>query len=281
MSDIKNSFPIAIGGVGGSGTRLIAEILKELGFYIGSDINESNDNVWFTLLFKRYEVLSLADDEFAGFAKIFFKKMTGNGELTVQEEETVRKLARYDRLQHPAAWLQERVATLLSVSGSAPANTGLWGWKEPNTHLVIDRLQKIKPDISYIHVVRNGLDMAHSTNQNQLRFWGHHFFDTPLKDTACGSLRYWVAAHKRILKLGESMDSFYLLNFDRLCASPLPELHKLILFLKMDITAERLADLAQMVRVPKSIGRYKQYGTKIFLPSDVAFVGKLGFETNV
>jgi len=45
--------PVAIGGVGGSGTRLIAQCLKELGYFIGSDLNESNDNLLFTALFKR------------------------------------------------------------------------------------------------------------------------------------------------------------------------------------------------------------------------------------
>ena len=45
--------PVAIGGVGGSGTRVVAEVLKCLGFYLGSLLNSSLDNLWFTLLFKR------------------------------------------------------------------------------------------------------------------------------------------------------------------------------------------------------------------------------------
>jgi hypothetical protein len=56
--------PVIIGGVGGSGTRLIAQMLKELGFYLGSDLNSANDNLWFTLLFKRIEILSASDEEF-------------------------------------------------------------------------------------------------------------------------------------------------------------------------------------------------------------------------
>ena len=45
--------PVAIGGVGGSGTRLIAQLLREAGFYLGGDLNPALDNRWFTLLFKR------------------------------------------------------------------------------------------------------------------------------------------------------------------------------------------------------------------------------------
>ena len=35
----KFHYPIAIGGVGGSGTRLVALFLLELGFYLGNDLN--------------------------------------------------------------------------------------------------------------------------------------------------------------------------------------------------------------------------------------------------
>ena len=38
---------VAIGGVGGSGTRLIARMLGQLGWYLGDDLNESVDNLWF------------------------------------------------------------------------------------------------------------------------------------------------------------------------------------------------------------------------------------------
>ena len=42
-----------IGGVGGSGTRVVAQMMSEAGVYIGDLLNEPNDNLWFTLLFRR------------------------------------------------------------------------------------------------------------------------------------------------------------------------------------------------------------------------------------
>ncbi len=56
--------PVVIGGVGGSGTRLIAQILKDLGYFMGNDLNEANDNLLFPLLFKRIEILSSSEEEF-------------------------------------------------------------------------------------------------------------------------------------------------------------------------------------------------------------------------
>jgi hypothetical protein len=48
--------PVVIGGLGGSGTRLIAAILQHLEFDMGSDLNRTNDNLAFTLLLKRPEL---------------------------------------------------------------------------------------------------------------------------------------------------------------------------------------------------------------------------------
>src|SRR5947207_2715003 len=45
--------PVAVGGVGGSGTRVVAALLREAGVYLGADLNDSLDNLWFRLLFRR------------------------------------------------------------------------------------------------------------------------------------------------------------------------------------------------------------------------------------
>ena len=42
--------PVVIGGVGGSGTRLPARILIELGYHLGFDLNPACDNLWVSLL---------------------------------------------------------------------------------------------------------------------------------------------------------------------------------------------------------------------------------------
>ena len=50
---VSEAEPVAVGGVGGSGTRIVAHLLRELGFDIGDDLNESLDDLCFTALFKR------------------------------------------------------------------------------------------------------------------------------------------------------------------------------------------------------------------------------------
>jgi len=72
------SGPVVVGGLGGSGTRVVAEILIEFGFYLGSDLNAANDNLWFTLLFKRPRwFVGSSNGEIFKALRIFEKAMAG------------------------------------------------------------------------------------------------------------------------------------------------------------------------------------------------------------
>src|SRR5690606_16779845 len=110
--------------------------------------------------------------------------MNGGDNFTKFELDILNDISSMDRPQHPARWLKERVRLLLSQPKDRP-NTKYWGWKEPNSHIFLDYLCKSIPDMKYIHVCRNGLDMAYSTNQNQLKLWGEIILGEPIKETPC------------------------------------------------------------------------------------------------
>jgi hypothetical protein len=63
--------PIAIGGVGGSGTRAVAAILRDVGIDIGSDLNNTLDSPWFTSLFKQPGIWSGSEADLKRRASIF------------------------------------------------------------------------------------------------------------------------------------------------------------------------------------------------------------------
>lgn len=277
----KYHSPIAIGGVGGSGTRLVAECLKETGFFMGSDLNVSNDNLWFTFLFRRLEILDSSDDEFRELVDIFLRAMSGSDQFTEAQINLISELACLDREDDSARWLLERAKTLLAEKQLCEP-TVRWGWKEPNTHVIIDRLRNILPNIKYIHVMRNGLDMAHSPNQNQLKLWGKHFIGANYEISPFYSLKYWCIVHQRVLELSRSMGKdFLLINYDNLVLHPQKGLMDLLKFLGLDIREDQIHKLSRLIKVPDSIGRFKNHGTKIFDESDVAFVKQLGFITEV
>lgn len=270
--------PVAIGGVGGSGTRLIAQIVENLGYYMGGDLNHAHDNLWFTLLFKRIEALSLGDAEFNMLLSIFKDRMVGKPVFSPSQAQFINDLA-IDRPQHSSEWLQQRAASFLDAS--KPLNKHkAWGWKEPNTHVLIDCFQQAMPDLKYIHVVRNGLDMAFSDNQNQLAMWGPSFIGNHCRMTPYFSLKFWCVVHQRILKMGQLMGAeFLLINYDDFCTHPDKSLKRLFHFLKVNPIKPKVRNITSLIRAPSSIGRFRQYGKEMFDPEDIMFVKKMGFDT--
>ena len=268
-----------VGGVGGSGTRLIAQCLKDAGFHIGTDLNSANDNLWFTLIFKRIEILSSTEEEFDELVNIFTSAMTGGRTFSIYQIKLIEALACRHRQQHPAHWLRQRANTLLSEKLEIKEKDR-WGWKEPNSHIVLDRLKERLKNMKYIHVARNGLDMAYSKNQNQLKFWGPHFINEEFNITPYYSLKYWRIIHERVLHIGDSMkDNFLFLNYDDFCIKPEKGIKQLFEFLGMEPDSV-MSQLVSLVKPPDSIGRFKQHGTEIFAEEDINFVKSLGFDVD-
>ena len=279
MLAITKFSPVAIGGIGGSGTRLIAKILKKLGLYIGDDINTANDNLWFTLLFKHQEAWDMAEDQFFELFQIFESTMTGRRWLSQRELSLVERLSQVSRETHPLDWLRRRAQSLKSRVEHRHTIETRWGWKEPNTHIFLDKLIRSSPELKYIHVVRNGLDMAFSSNQYQLRFWGHRILGENIQVNPWYSLRFWHLVHNRVNEIGRQMGPrFMMLNYDEFCRSPTNWIERLASF--VNIGYARLDRLASMVIPPGSIGRYRKEDVSIFDPRDVEFVREMGFDTD-
>lgn len=216
----------------------------ELGYFIGDDLNASNDNLAFTREFKRRGILDVADHEFARLTALFAEEMQ---------------------------------------TGCRRTDMARWGWKEPNTHLVIDRLLRHLPSLRYIHVIRNDFDMAHSANQNQARLWGDHLLggDPPDAITPRYSLKYWCAVHRRLFQVIDSADAadrFLLLHFDDLCRSPVAVLQQLSAFLEVPVAMDRLRDLARIIQPPAS--RWRAFGLAVFDQEDIDYAVSLGFVTD-
>jgi hypothetical protein len=267
--------PVAIGGVGGSGTRLVAKIAASLGIDIGHDLNPAHDNLWYTLLFKHPEVPSLAPPAFAARATILTVAMTGERPLDDWERALVRALAAQPRPQHTREWLQERAESLLHATYAPRTPPRRWAWKEPNTHIALPQWRALRPDLRYVHVVRNGLDMAFSRNQNQRDLWGEALLGRVPEKTPRDSLAYWCAAHRRIADLGRTMGPDFLwLDYDRLCARPEAVLAQLAEFLRVP-TADALA-LRDLVEPPSSSGRGRGHDLDQFDPDDLRYLRAIG-----
>ncbi len=269
--------PIAVGGVGGSGTRVVAAVLRVAGYDIGSDLNDALDNLWFTLLFKHRGILQASDQCVDDLSDMFVAAMTGNGAPPSSHRERLDALIAADRaFQHEAAWLGERVRTLIAARDHA-AHRAPWGWKEPNTHMVIERLARRIPRLRYVHVARSGLDMAFSDNQNQLKLWGPLVLGPEAGEGPGPSLKFWCWAHRRIMNISRTLGPrFMLIRFEDLCRSPESEVKRLLAFVGCPAKSDLVERATALVATPSSLGRAKGH-MHAFDAADIDFVRQMGF----
>lgn len=284
--------PIVVGGMGGSGTRVIAEILMNMGFYMGNDLNSANDNVCFTFLFKRpqwYARCQGRKSEILKGLSIFYKAMHGGFFPDADESFFIMKVLieiflgkhNYARPRRKL-WPIRRVLKMVdSKKFDSSAYRG-WGWKEPNSHIYIEYLTQYFHTLKYVHVVRHGLDMAYSRNQSQLYNWGSIFgvqIPKSGKLLPKASLSYWIRSNEAAISRGKRLlgDNFLLMNFDELCLYSKRELKEFTQFLGIDNTTLDMKRLSSLIEIPPSMGRHKSHDLSIFDETEVEAVRKLGF----
>jgi hypothetical protein len=271
-------YPVAIGGIGGSGTRVVAAFLDMMGYYLGDDLNDAKDNLWFTLIFKRRSILVEGDPDFRALVSLFCSRMSGKTTISAQERTRILGLADKERLQHSTDWLSERASSFCNGTTSKHPHQP-WGWKEPNTHIVIDRILGILPELRYIHIVRHPLDMAVSNNQNQLQNWGPIFLNHDVTIEPRLSLSYWCAAHRRVVDFMRCWsERTMMIDFDSLCAKPDPYCALIGKFLGANVSDEALSHFRNYLVHPGSSGRFSgKVDLKQFDPADLTYVAEIGY----
>jgi hypothetical protein len=275
-SDDRDS-PVAIGGIGGSGTRVVAELLARCGLHIGEDLNDPNDNLWFTLLFKRVETLDLTDDQFERVMRLFFARMRGEDVADRLVDLPFLNGLTASRPDHDQPWLEARLARFLAspAPGSSPRR---WGWKEPNTQIVCDRLLRAEPHLRYIHVVRNGFDMAFSTNQNQLRLWGRWIMGRDIAVTPRNSLAFWCAAHRRLETIAERFpERFLFVRFEALLDDPATFGGEIARFAGLPPSHELERELAQGLVRRDAVSARPTYTEADFNEDDIRYAATWGY----
>ncbi|MFT5629401.1 MAG: hypothetical protein ACI82I_001393 [Gammaproteobacteria bacterium] len=271
---------VAIGGLGGSGTRIAAQILQKLDFYIGPTLNLPLDNLLFTLLFKRHDWIKEfpSDAEICGMIDLFSSAMRDGVGQAFEHFSSDKIENMFSNVVGNGINSARFKDILASPAPDMDLYSGM-AWKEPNTHVFLPQFMQRFPQMKYIHVIRNGLDMALSGNRQQLTNWGRHYGieagDAP--DTR-SQLNFWLAANLRAIKLGQEMKSghFYLLNFDDLCLNFETEVRLLEDFLVRKLSEVDIDNFVQSIG-SSSIGRFRNAPPNTFSSSERKAVQALGF----
>jgi hypothetical protein len=273
--------PIVIGALGGSGTRVVTQILIDSGIFMGDNLNNSNDNLIFTLLFKRPKWYRKTNgDEIRKHLKVLEKYMIG-------EKCNLSDIFIFMKALFNGSDIKiENYNTMLYILKSLMNNNKvykLWGWKEPNTHIFLRDLNQYFDNLKYIYVIRHGLDMAFSRNIQQLYNWGWVYgvrIPNNKKLVPQAQLEYWIRANKHTLNVGRQLlgKRFYLQKFEELCINPKNEIEKLLNFMNIEVNKEVFKFLISLPSPPSTVGRYKSRDLSIFTEEQLDEIIKFGYK---
>jgi len=221
--------PVVIGAVGGSGTRVVARVVRAAGVFMGTELNDSEDALPFAPFHDRW----------------ISRFVSAKGKMPddVQREMTGQFLACVERHRR-----------------RIPDQRAAWGWKGPRTIYLLPFIHQLHPAMKFIHVVRDGRDMAFSSNMNQVRKHGA----AVLGDGSAGfpeparAAALWRTVNLTTADYGEArLGPRYLrVKFETLCQDPKETIGHIQAFVGRPEPAN-LQALIEEIKAPASIGRWR------------------------
>lgn len=161
--------PVVIGAMGGSGTRVLTQILRLSGYWMGAWINCRTQDALATRF----------------FLQRYFEHLVAS-----PERDDVRVLRCFD-------------VAIRAHRFGMPDRGACWGWKNPRSMWVIPFLARRYPEMRFLHLVRDGRDMALSENHNLLRKHGHLLLAERLGpgDRLGDNLELWTRGNAMALRM--------------------------------------------------------------------------------
>jgi hypothetical protein len=227
----SESAPVIVGAVGGSGTRVVARLISKAGVYVGARLNEAEDS-----------------EPIMAFYDAWLRRYLEAGcQLPDDERNAAESMLRERLREHLAG----------RVDSAQP-----WAIKVPRNILALPLWFELFPAFRFVHVIRNGRDMAYSTDRNQLRMFGDLILgekEQGLPD-AVREVAYWRQVNLAAADFGESRlgDRYLTLRFEDVCDDPKRAYRRLCEFLELRRPATRPRKATQGIDSPPTLGRWKE-----------------------
>jgi hypothetical protein len=220
--------PNAIGATGGSGTRVVARMVREAGMFTGNHLNAYEDAL-----------------PFGEYSDRWINEFLGAGGQSPSQELLARMRDDLDSL------VRSHLAHL-------PPSARVWGWKEPRSIYLVPFLDAAMPSLRFLHFLRDGRDMAFSENQNQLAKHGDALLGDELgkAKTPVRSIAVWSRVNAAAADYGEARlgERYLRVRFEDLCTQPTETVRGIYEFFGLDGDAEAAA---AEVRPPDTLGRWQ------------------------
>lgn len=231
--------PLLIGATGGSGTRALHGALKAAGFFVGERLNHAGD------------------------AMDFEPFLDANINPVLRETRSLDYSL--DDLSDGvrSAAVSEFRAALAHYTRERPRNVPHWGWKNPRSMYVLPIVADSCPGLRFLHLVRDGRDMALSDNQNQ----PNKHYDALFGETYTGAspenaIRLWAAANLQVANWGERElgRRYARIRFEDLCAEPRTVLADALIAsgLETELAGQVGSAAEEVIRMPASVGRWNE-----------------------
>ena len=272
---MNSSGPIIIGGVGGSGTRIFADVLQAMGCHIGGNLNGASDFLTFSLLTRNAPRIPLSAETVERIGRLLRRERMSCSDVAAILRE-VGFTDRGDRAALRRRWRWGYGA----LTDRGPRVEGPWGFKAPRTARHIPEFAAGFPDMRFLHVVRHGLDMALSSNVNQLRRWGPRMgvnWSGAPEDRSAAQLEFWLRATRETHRIGTETlgDNYRMMRFDDMVREPRNEASKIAEWIGFEGAVD---DLIAGIDEPASSGRWRSVA-ELFSDVDRDAVAAWGFDT--
>jgi hypothetical protein len=231
--------PLIIGATGGSGTRLLANLLigsDEV--YLGKNHNPAMDCLDFKDLYDRW---------IPKFASCVVSPDTG--------------------IQWPKKMRLDFALALRNYQQQLPANAEykLWGWKGPRSMYLLPFFADYFSNLKFVHMVRDGRDMAFSENQNQMYLYAAQLLpDYDSGDVTGNSFRLWSTVNYAVAMYGEEKfgANYFRLKYEDLVMDSEKTIRELSHFLSLD--ERRILSCQSLISSRGSINRWQARATEAF-----------------
>jgi hypothetical protein len=223
--------PLVIGATGGSGTRVLVQVLRKAGWFMGNRLNPENEDslpiAWFLTKWLK---------ELKDFPN-------------VEPGVLRRAINDFDRM----VYIHRR---------GIPSPDAHWGWKNPRSLWLVPFLVNRFPKLKFIHMIRDARDMMLSENIYFLRQNGHWLIGPDWwRNPEAAQLELWRRSNNRALEFAQRYlkNRYYMVRYEDLCQKPMETVSGL-----MDFLGEPNLDLERLtkgIHDRGNIGRWRNVET--------------------
>lgn len=246
-SQMQLAEPIVVLGMHRSGTSLVTRLLTDAGIYMGSQLTVNAEAPFF----QKLNQLVFADVG-ATWSKVgpIVQAMSSPDFVERQAEALKRILLGKNTIRdffQPELW---------------PADSDLpkakWGWKDPRTTLTFPVWLRIFPQARFVHVLRNGVDVAISIHRRsckiQQQWWKWWWYQIKGYGSATLDFAYDLDLWEQYVsfalqeKQRIAPGRYYELHYEALLKDPYTELARLLSFLQIECNESQVMAVAQQVK---------------------------------